>query len=1496
VRGFLSEGGPIYSSANEHMLAVAPDYLRVWRREAPVELNAQDNPKAATFTNGWRHYAFSTNGETGEVAFYVDGEQLDFGYSAIEVPGGNGKGSNGPIDYDNAPYGNSWDAAGSDDSEGYFGTNNATVIFEDYQDFCSTSLPVNFSLSPSKKPVITLNITEKCSRYEQARNAEAAGAWMVVIEKEIEETMEGDETAHNSNTKIKPLSIPVLMIPSIDMDAIQRASYIIVTRSKQTYSAESNYRSPIDTNGILCFGQEPDTVGPLGDFDFTQVCEGIIDEYRIWNAIRTPEQIKANYRLTISPHLPEYQDLSLYWKFDQEPTLGSDGVTLMTLDSSPQGLNAGMMGALPTFENQLQYIDDRATTLPTVPRTIPTLSSPIIGDGHIIVPVVPGDYTMIELKSYDPDGDDLTTVVASVPSIGSLHAIDDNSKAGTQLSKGDIIVDPDQRTESKRIFYSAPLNLDQSIAFDFTVSDGNDPILATVRLIPHVTFQPKNETHTTTEDSLSYLLLAQPSQLTQGNMRVEITQPPLKGQLYQASFDQTTVNQTTVPTLASLATELNQHGEMELISSNNSFVTHDRGIVMYQPEKDESSGSDIYTFFKYRLVDPSGLKSEEASVFIIVTEVNDAPHGVEGQSEVEVGEQVIISLQSTDVDANSDKNFAERFYNKITSFPMGGKVYQYNEKSEDGSMRGEYMDASITKVPQTISWASRVVRFSSQFSICSKDCFSWRNPNCRSNDLYAGGWEDGTCSETSWHASAILGEPDIYPQYGDNKLGWEPHSNNGGHEFLELEYPFDTFLTSFGLYEVFNPGALWRISTTNNYIDNTEKHCFASDSKGVPKCESKTNWTTLWTQPQEAVMKTSDFSNIFSPPLCPSVSKTRIIRLDFDTSRVPGWNVFDAAMVTGSLEAPPGLLFDSANRLVYVPISGIHGIDKMWFTSSDCLDTGLETKYVVKINPPPAGEFSSDSFATMTVLLDTEPGKIIHSEIDLTKVIEKIVTQTRSNDAIITGTIWHTEALGIEPGTEFGSSISSKNSTVTLPLGTTSYVPQKVELWLQYKDSNLTFRVHLSARIFVPCMNGNVDDSRGICVCSSPRWTNKDCSIEKKEDRNELPTASLVSGYSLFAILFIVICGCLVFVRAEERKGPVKAAQPFFLYIVLSGCLLSALAIVVLLVEESDVACALGPWFYSLGFSAMFGAMSAKILRVYRLLLYGTRLIRKTVTIHETMIPVSALLAVNTVILVLWTTIDPLQWTRVTKQEDGFGYILESIGSCSSRNSKPYILTLCIINAFLLIILLFLSYRARNIPSEFQEGKNISLAVFSCLEVYFIGIPVNIIVNNDAQVSIFVQCSLVFLTTLAILLLIFGPLMWKVYKGEEDLRKSQKISKIFSTGVRNAQRKGTKLRSIQRSGKGAGRKQETETSNKETFQKHPPKQDIETSNLVKHTCLEPPVNDESETELATLKAELRRMNQLFNEQAGRIHYLEEENRLLQPHHDIEVSEGGNGGS
>ena len=153
------------------------------------------------------------------------------------------------------------------------------------------------------------------------------------------------------------------------------------------------------------------------------------------------------------------------------------------------------------------------------------------------------------------------------------------------------------------------------------------------------------------------------------------------------------------------------------------------------------------------------------------------------------------------------------------------------------------MNAAITRVPTIFGWVSEIVRYSSQFSLCSA-CFLWSGAEntgcnqqitfatstCRGEDcpvkygdpLKSG---DGSCYETAWQASSFVGEADVYPAYSDHKKGWDLSAENSGKEWIEVKFADAVYVSAFELYETYKPGALFKVSSTQDYVDDNTVAC-----------------------------------------------------------------------------------------------------------------------------------------------------------------------------------------------------------------------------------------------------------------------------------------------------------------------------------------------------------------------------------------------------------------------------------------------------------------------------------------------------------------------------------------------------------------------------------------------------------------------------------------------------------------------------------------------
>ncbi|XP_067664338.1 TD and POZ domain-containing protein 3-like [Haliotis asinina] len=172
-------------------------------------------------------------------------------------------------------------------------------------------------------------------------------------------------------------------------------------------------------------------------------------------------------------------------------------------------------------------------------------------------------------------------------------------------------------------------------------------------------------------------------------------------------------------------------------------------------------------------------------------------------------------------------------------------------------------DMSATGVLQ--QWASTVTSFSSQYD------------------------SDG------WPASVVVGQPRVYPRYGDIQGAWAPRTCDS-KQFIELGYDTPVYMSSINIYETFNAGGVKKLSVRS----------------------PRGTWETIWETPRVQVIKAS---RIFSPDIKIPKFRTKEVRIDVDCSVAQSWVEIDAVMLVGrelSCEPPPSLsvLADDFAKLV----------------------------------------------------------------------------------------------------------------------------------------------------------------------------------------------------------------------------------------------------------------------------------------------------------------------------------------------------------------------------------------------------------------------------------------------------------------------------------------------------------------------------------------------------------------------------------------------------
>ena len=282
----------------------------------------------------------------------------------------------------------------------------------------------------------------------------------------------------------------------------------------------------------------------------------------------------------------------------------------------------------------------------------------------------------------------------------------------------------------------------------------------------------------------------------------------------------------------------------------------------------------------------------------------------------------------------------------------------------------------------------------------------------------------------------------------------------------------------------------------------------------------------------------------------------------------------------------------------------------------------------------------------------------------------------------------------------------------------------------------------------------------------------------------------------VLSILVMVSSLCFslwTFRHGKERV--VLASQPIFLHLLCFGTAMMGSAIVPFSFDEEvngvnlNASCRVVPWLWSLGWCIAFSALFTKTMRVNRIF-HNPGFRRVKVTATDVMKPLAVLTCLNFVILILWTTLDPLTWERDVVETDRFGRPSETRGECQSDNVLAYLIPLLTVNLGALSLAVYQAYVARQISVEFAESDYIARASSLILVVAFMAIPIAVIAQDNNRAFFFVASGFVFVVCASLLGFIFVPkIVFQWQAGDEESR--QRMATSVSQTVRRLNNKNS---------------------------------------------------------------------------------------------------------
>ncbi|CAL1526403.1 unnamed protein product [Lymnaea stagnalis] len=247
-------------------------------------------------------------------------------------------------------------------------------------------------------------------------------------------------------------------------------------------------------------------------------------------------------------------------------------------------------------------------------------------------------------------------------------------------------------------------------------------------------------------------------------------------------------------------------------------------------------------------------------------------------------------------------------------------------------------------------------------------------------------------------------------------------------------------------------------------------------------------------------------------------------------------------------------------------------------------------------------------------------------------------------------------------------------------------------------------------------------------------------------------------------IISVLIVGCVVIaviVFKYRKQLVMKTASPIFLLLMCAGAVLMCGSVFTLYGEVSSLSCTIQIWPFHLGFIVMYGALILKTWRISLIFKSGgakTRINLPDKALLQRMLPLVALVAVY---LTVWTAIDP-PVAYTVKSSHGLKFFV-----CSMTWWKYSFYG---VEAFLLLIGVYLCFTVRKAPAHFNESKYITWATYNAIILgsfiimltQFVGFPagpdvVFLLMMLQQQVFVTITMSLIFI-----------PKLFSLYRGQSE--------------------------------------------------------------------------------------------------------------------------------
>mmetsp|Transcript_30028 Transcript_30028/g.47701 ORF Transcript_30028/g.47701 Transcript_30028/m.47701 type:complete len:587 (-) Transcript_30028:2986-4746(-) len=507
---------------------------------------------------------------------------------------------------------------------------------------------------------------------------------------------------------------------------------------------------------------------------------------------------------------------------------------------------------------------------------------------------------------------------------------------------------------------------------------------------------------------------------------------------------------------------------------------------------------------------------------------------------------------------------------------------------------------------------------------------------------------------------------------------------------------------------------------------------------------------------------------IFNEMLCRPNFKSKKFRMEMDTTQetgIAGLMTIDYVKVAGSSTIQTGILAYGEDQIMYVPDPDKYGRDTFEYQAVDCVGDATRQTKAVEVNidiqavdDNPVIELPANDiyvFCNSSTGVGKADFSISAFDVDLEQVSIAITTQPAH------GTV-----------RELGSKLRQGSSD------------------LQYTDTVLEY---YTTRCNDVEYDGGFDLFNVTAIDPKGHQVTIPVKVEVLKEDKKIAVLSKFIAIVLFAVNTLSSMICFLWVLYNKDNVIVKASQKEFLMIMAAGTFISSSTILTFIADDgydgesegiADMACALMPWLYTIGFMTTFIPLYAKLYKVYYMfeVKFALKLstavpkdrarLLKSISVRGLLARLSLFWIVDLIIVAIWSGVAPLRFQRVSMRNvtiDEVDFVVESVGHCTGGGSTDsvFIGLIAAYHILVLSIVGYYCYKTTHINDTFSEAKYLRVSIASSLQILLFSIPIMLITADtpDPEITVFIRSGVIWLNDISVLAFVFAPKMWAKVHG-----------------------------------------------------------------------------------------------------------------------------------